>query len=133
MTPKSGLAHQTQTRNKVTTSHLNTGLKYPLLLLLSARTRDYNTLHCPSSCLLFALPTATHNKPQVCLASPPAISLPRSRHLPTSSVKDNTQYILGANLPKGIWCFRQCYFPDREHTLLTGKLAQKQNVLFLQI
>lgn len=131
MSLKSGLAHQTQTRNKANTSHLNMGLKSPYCCCFLPVQGTKTPSHCPSSWLPFALPTAMHNKPQVCLASPPAIPLPRSRHLPTSSVKDNTRYILRANLPKGIWCFRQCYFPDREHVLLTGR-AEKQNVLLLR-
>lgn len=91
--------------------HLHTGLKYRLLQLLSAphkgaKTLAHSTLCYPSPWLPFPLPTVLHNKPQARLASPPAISLLGSRHLPTSSVKDNTQYILRANLPKGIQCFQ---------------------------
>lgn len=88
-----------------------------------AKIKTPSTARLPGSHLHF------HNKPQVCLVSPPAISSLGSRHLPTSSVNDNTQCIWRAKLPQGIWCFRQCYFPFREHALLTGRL-QKNRMYF---
>lgn len=125
MSPKSGLAHQPQTRNKGNTSPKwapvlshspKSWLKIPPAAAFCPvqGTKTPSTAHLPGSHFHFQQQSTIN--PRFVLPPPPAISLPGSRHLPTSSIKDNTQYILRANLPKGIWCFRQSCFPDRTRT-----------------